>query len=53
MNEEIQHVIPINDIRDHTESVVCWCKPEFKDGVYMHNSMDRREEYERGEREPN
>lgn len=46
---EIIHVVPINDLREHADSVSCWCKPTemfdaATDGVIVvHNSMDRRE----------
>jgi hypothetical protein len=46
------HVIPQNDLRDHEESTTCWCQPHFDDGVIVHNSMDQRELFERGERKP-
>lgn len=43
------HVTPIKDLHDHTETEDCWCKPvEWCEGVFVHNSMDRREEYEEG-----
>jgi hypothetical protein len=45
------HVIPINDLREHTASVGCWCKPTEDDewpDVWVHHSMDRREDYEAG-----
>jgi hypothetical protein len=42
------HVTPINDLRDHILSADCWCKPEWDEGIFVHNSMDRREEYEEG-----
>lgn len=45
------HVIPIWDMRNHTVSEACWCRPQRnEEGTLVHNSMDRREEYERGER---
>ncbi|WP_226018428.1 hypothetical protein [Novosphingobium sp. FKTRR1] len=43
------HVVPLNDLREHTYSEACWCKPEVHDApdwsrpVCVHNSMDRRE----------
>ncbi len=41
------HILPINDLREHEESVNCWCGPEEDvDGLIVHNSMDRREDYE-------
>lgn len=42
------HVRPVADYRPHTLYVPCWCKPTLDDGVYVHHSMDRREEYEEG-----
>lgn len=44
------HVIPINDLREHDEHGACWCRPTIyhDDAIVVHNSMDRREEYERG-----
>jgi hypothetical protein len=44
------HVLPVDDLREHTCSSTCWCAPVEDDGVMIHSSMDRREEYERGER---
>jgi hypothetical protein len=43
-----RHVIPLDDLRPHSDSEHCWCNPFDYDGVTVHNSMDRREEYERG-----
>lgn len=42
------HVIPSADLRDHSESSLCWCGPSLDGDVWVHHSMDRREEYERG-----
>ena len=46
------HVLPINDLREHEENGNCWCIPriEYEEfiPIYIHNSMDRREEYEQG-----
>lgn len=40
-------VIPQDDARDHERGEGCWCEP-FKDGnVLVHNSLDRREVFER------
>jgi hypothetical protein len=48
------HVLPVNDLREHVEGTLCWCRPrvEEEDGgtVVIHNSMDGRELIERGER---
>ncbi len=50
------HIIPIGDLKEHEESEDCWCKPEIDDEyvelIYIHNSMDGREEYESGKRKP-
>ena len=44
------HVIPIGDLREHEESVDCWCRPTLDDqeDIFVHHSLDRREEYEEG-----
>lgn len=43
--------MPVNDLREHVDRPDCWCKPkqdaEYPE-VWVHNSMDRREEYEQG-----
>lgn len=52
---DIYHVVPINDLRDHSmdSNKPCWCRPEMtEDGIIVHNSMDQRELYETGERKP-
>lgn len=43
------HVYPTNDLREHSVSN-CWCRPIDDDGVMVHNSLDGREEFERGDR---
>lgn len=50
MEREDTHVMPKNDLRDHEADPGCWCKPVKDDelSLYVHNSMDRREEYEEG-----
>jgi hypothetical protein len=42
-------VYPIGDLRQHMP-VNCWCRPNEDGGVIVHNSLDLRELYERGER---
>ena len=42
------HVVPVNDLRDHAVSEDCWCGPTNDEGVWVHHSLDRREEYEGG-----
>ena len=44
-----EHVIPLNDLRPHQEAPECWCRPFDDDGIWVHNSMDKRELAERGE----
>ena len=44
-------VYPLDDLREHDpDNASCWCGPTFDDGVLVHHSMDRREEYEEGRR---
>lgn len=43
-------VIPQNDFREHAGGLVCWCKPKIDGAAIVHNAMDQREYYERGER---
>ena len=45
------HVYPINDLREHSLRD-CWCRPIDDEGVTVHNSLDRREFFERGDRNP-
>lgn len=45
----LPHVLPDGDWRDHDVDAPCWCAPYQDDGVIVHNSMDQRERYERGE----
>ncbi len=44
---EIIHVTPINDLKKHRESYICFCIPEVKvEGlifIVIHNSWDGRE----------
>ncbi len=44
-------VYPLDDLREHDiENDQCWCRPFYDDNILVHNSMDNRELYERGER---
>ncbi len=45
---ESGEVTPINDLREHVRGETCWCRPSWDEHILVHNSMDRREEYERG-----
>lgn len=45
------HIVPIGDFCEHEISPDCWCGPsEDADdpGIWVHHSLDRREEYEMG-----
>lgn len=46
----VAHVCPLNDLRLHVIDDSCWCGPTDDEGVLVHHSMDRREEYETGRR---
>lgn len=48
------HVIPTNDLREHEASPSCWCKPtpDEDHDVFVHHSLDGREQFETGERKP-
>jgi hypothetical protein len=38
------HVTPIDDLREHSMTILCWCNPRRHGedhGVVMHNSLDR------------
>lgn len=50
-----RHVLPIDDYRPHLSIPGCWCGPtqdDEDDGVWVHHSLDRRENYETGCRSP-
>lgn len=48
------HIIPQNDDRNHTCNRHCWCDPLEQDGrKWIHQSFDRREDYEQGYRKVN
>lgn len=44
-----RHAIPINDLQQHEETLLCWCKPVTVRGVWAHNSADGREKMEAAE----
>jgi hypothetical protein len=41
------HVVPEHDLREHVETVDCWCAPRLEGNgapwVVVHHSADRRE----------
>ena len=46
----VRHVLPLLDMRTHCTEPTCWCRPEDDEGVWVHNSADGRELFERRER---
>lgn len=40
------NVIPINDLCKHWRGSWCWCRPTCDEGIWVHHSMDLREERE-------
>ena len=46
------HVVPLEDLREHVLRN-CWCSPTIdEDSIVIHNALDEREKFERGERKP-
>ena len=43
-------VWPDKDLREHQLDSTCWCNAFLDDGILIHNAMDKREQYECGER---
>ena len=43
-----RHVIPLDDLRPHSETPQCWCRPTDDEGVLVHHALDRREYVETG-----
>lgn len=36
------HVMPTNDIKEHEESILCWCKPKYDEQepkLIIHNAF--------------
>jgi len=50
--EQAYDIKPIGDLKPHSDGPGCWCNPVREDDMFVHNSMDRREEYETGKRKP-
>lgn len=47
--EDVVHVYPRGDLRDHEMTRKCWCNPvEEEAGIIVHNSLDGRTDYEQG-----
>lgn len=50
--DDLIHVVPLNDLREHVARIDCWCHPtpdEEEPFVIIHHSLDQREKYESGE----
>lgn len=46
-----QHVTPVDDLRPHQLTMLCWCNPRRdreEPSVVGHNAADQRERYEEG-----
>lgn len=39
----VEHVIPLNDLYEHTWDISCQCSPEVDGFVVIHNAFDNRE----------
>jgi len=51
---DVTHIIPTEDIREHTLRGDCWCDPrlDYENRIATHNSADGREQFETGQRKP-
>ena len=49
---EALHVMPLNDLREHTEDTECWCDPTDDGEIVVHHSADNREAFEARNRKP-
>jgi hypothetical protein len=55
LNDDYIHVVPVDDLREHDIRNTCWCNPtqdEQEPLLWVHHSMDGREQFETGERKP-
>ena len=43
--DRIKHIIPVGELHSSDD---CPCMPEIDEDLVIHNSFDKREEYERG-----
>lgn len=49
--EELWHIIPLNDLKQHDDSMHCFCCPDKEgndESEVRHNSVDGREDFEDG-----
>lgn len=46
------HVVPLNDLKEHTDTEECWCRPDVDyvgvGTIVTHHAADDRESYEQG-----
>ena len=46
------HVMPLNDLKEHTDTEDCWCGPDVDyvgvGTIVTHHAADDRESYEQG-----
>ncbi len=50
MEDGQTQVTPVDDLKPHESGEGCWCHPFWEDDILVHNSMDKREEWENGRR---
>ncbi len=43
---QMYHILPINDLRQHLESIYCFCKPQKNGLLIVHNAFDGRDRIE-------
>ena len=49
----VTDIVPRNDVHPHVHGVSCPCRPEVDENmVVIHQSFDRREDYEEKRRKP-
>ena len=49
--KDTYHVLPVGDIKDHEDGLMCWCKPVIErydngNSMVSHNAADGREFFE-------
>ena len=45
--KEEKHVMPLADRLRHDGAATCACSHQYDEGIWVHNSYDRREMFER------
>lgn len=48
MLKSVYHIVPVNDLKEHTDHKTCKCEPYFdtESNLVIHNSYDGREFFE-------